>query len=167
NLSCAQCIYKPHVTYHVHREIPPPVAAGLLDVFRSLGALKLTILGGEPPLYGSSDHHRPLRAVIRHARRSGYSYLRLDTNGHFKNELFYEGGLTELDEIAFSLDGFDPESNDPLRGRGSFVRILESIRCAVALGLRATITCCIHRGLVERDPDGVCGVEKVVRLGEA
>ena len=34
NLSCKQCIYKPHVTYHEDREIALPSALGLLTRIR-------------------------------------------------------------------------------------------------------------------------------------
>jgi MoaA/NifB/PqqE/SkfB family radical SAM enzyme len=166
NLGCKQCIYKPHVTYHERREIAAPTALGLLAAFYRLGARKLTILGGEPTLYGSREGHAPLRMVIQEARRMGYEYIRLDTNGQFAYQLFSVGGLESLDEIAFSVDGFDASTNDLLRGEGTFERATERIRDAVDLKIRASITCCIHRALVRQLPTGEFGVERVIRLGE-
>lgn len=166
NLGCEQCIYKPHVVYNERREIPTETVLGLLAAFRRLGAQKLTILGGEPTLYGARREHAPLRQVIRSARALGYEYLRLDTNGHFAKRVFTAGGLDRLDEIAFSLDGYDAATNDLLRGWGTFERITARIRDAVARGLRCSITCCIHRELVGRTPTGEFGVERVIRLGE-
>jgi MoaA/NifB/PqqE/SkfB family radical SAM enzyme len=165
NLGCEQCIYKPHVLYNERREIPAASAIGLLAAFRGLGARKLTILGGEPTLYGARDGHWPLRRVIEAARHLGFDYLRLDTNGHFPVGAFETAGLELLDEIAFSVDGFDPATNDKLRGAGTFERVTRRIRDAVGRELRCSITCCIHRDLV-LDYDGEFGVERVIRLGE-
>jgi MoaA/NifB/PqqE/SkfB family radical SAM enzyme len=166
NLACEQCIYKPHVTYHVHREIPVATAIGLLQAFFGLGARKLTVLGGEPTLYGAREGHVPLRTVLRAAREIGFEYLRLDTNGHFHERVFTAGGLDELDELAFSLDGYDAPTNDLLRGSKSFYRTTERIKDAVGHGMKVSITCCIHRELVQPLPAGDYGVDRVIRLGE-
>jgi MoaA/NifB/PqqE/SkfB family radical SAM enzyme len=165
NLGCEQCIYKPHVLYNERREIPAPTAIGLLEAFHGLGARKLTILGGEPTLYGSRDGHWPLSSVVKAARRLGFEHLRIDTNGHFAQRVFDAGALVDLDEIAFSLDGFDPTTNDKLRGDGTFERVVRRIRQAVSRGIRCSITCCIHRDLV-KEAGGEYGVERVIRLGE-
>lgn len=166
NLKCEQCIYKPHVTYHGAREIPLATVRGLLRAFRNLGARKVTFLGGEPSLYGARSGHAPLHSVLSFAKQIGYDYRRLDTNGQFHPRLFHEGGLTSLSELAFSIDGYNPETNDLLRGDGSFVRAVDTLQHANSLGVRTTITCCIHRRLMDRDDEGVYGVERVVRMGE-
>ena len=165
NLACKQCIYKPHVTYHEDREISTARVGGLLNEMRRLGAEKLTILGGEPTLYGRGSDNS-LADVIAHAREIGFTYLRMDTNGLFPPALYEKESLAELDEIAFSLDGYDSRTNDKLRGLGTFPKITKQIREAVARGIRASITCCIHDDLVRPDADGVTGVERVIRLGE-
>lgn len=167
NLGCEQCIYKPHVAYNERREIPPQTVVGLLAAFHGLGARKLTILGGEPTLYGSRQRHGPLRYVIETARRMGFEYLRIDTNGQFSSRLVERAALDQLDEIAFSVDGFDPETNDLLRGERTFARSTRRIVDAVARGIRCSITCCIHRALVQRGDDGLYGVDRVIQLGEA
>lgn len=167
NLGCEQCIYKPHVLYDERREIAPKTVAGLLAAFHQLGAHKLTILGGEPTLYGSREKHRPLYEVIHTARRIGFEYLRMDTNGQFSSRLFERAALDELDEMAFSVDGYDPASNDPLRGERTFVRATRRIADAVARGQRCSITCCIHKELVQRGADGLYGVDRVIQLGQA
>src|SRR5262245_46982444 len=107
NLACKQCIYKPHVTFHVHREIPVGSALGLLRAFFGLGARKLTVLGGEPTLYGVDQRHEPLKKLLVGARQIGYEYLRLDSNAQFGESLFERGGLDQLDELAISIDGYD------------------------------------------------------------
>ena len=50
-----------------------------------------------------------------------------------------DGSPYSLD-IRLSLDGFDPESNDPIRGAGTFARILEAIGRLSAVGINPVIT---------------------------
>lgn len=166
NLGCKQCIYKPHVTYHEDREIPLPSALGLLRSMHDLGARKVTILGGEPTLYGRRSGGAALGELITGAREIGYGYVRMDTNGHFARTLYERASLPELNEIAFSLDGYDSRTNDPLRGLGTFQKITSQIREAVSRGLTTSITCCIHSDLLRRDSNGFTGVERVIRLGQ-
>jgi molybdenum cofactor biosynthesis enzyme MoaA len=44
-------------------------------------------------------------------------------------------------ELRVSLDGFSPETNDPIRGEGTFDRCLEGIRELVAVGFLPIVTC--------------------------
>jgi MoaA/NifB/PqqE/SkfB family radical SAM enzyme len=166
NLACEQCIYKPHVVYNERREIPQETVLGLLAAFYDLGARKVTFLGGEPTLYGGRAGHEPLATVIRGARALGYRYVRLDTNGQFPATLFERGALTELDELAFSIDGYDAPTNDLLRGPGAFRHATRRLRDAVERGVPTSITCCIHRALVEPLEDDRYGVDRVIQLGE-
>jgi len=154
NLRCGHCLYKPNLTFHLkEKEIPLETALALLSDFREMGASKLTIMGGEPTLYGISQEHKPLLTVISEARKLGYEYIRLDTNGMFKPTLLSQ--LGELDEITFSLDGPTPEINDPVRERDVFNTCVSNISRAVELGYyHVDITCCIHRGLAQRDETG-------------
>jgi MoaA/NifB/PqqE/SkfB family radical SAM enzyme len=39
-----------------------------------------------------------------------------------------------LDSFVISLDGPDPETNDPIRGRGTYKKVMESIRIAKSYG---------------------------------
>ena len=47
--------------------------------------------------------------------------------------------------LQISLDGASPEVNDPIRGDGTFERIVGGIRTAVGAGLRTTITMVLLR----------------------
>ena len=47
--------------------------------------------------------------------------------------------------LQVSLDGASPEVNDPIRGAGSFDRIVEGIRAAVGAGISPTMTATILR----------------------
>ena len=150
NLQCEQCIYKPNVAFHSYRQVPEETVNKLLATFRALGAGKLTLLGGEPTLYGFKEGSEPLLRVIQYAKKVlQYEYIRIDTNGQFSTSLLPRLQEAGLDELAFSIDDCDPEVNDSIRGKNTFKRSVANLQHAVALGLRTTITCCIHRGLCD------------------
>jgi MoaA/NifB/PqqE/SkfB family radical SAM enzyme len=166
NLECEQCIYKPSINHFINEEIPLNNALGLLRAFHQMGALKATFLGGEPTLYGHQMQGKPLLDLIEGTKKLGYEYIRLDTNGQNTSPFLSKPQFTNLDEIAFSLDGFSPETNDPLRGKGTFLRAVDSIHKAIDLGYRVTITCCIQKIFLSRGTDGILLLEKMIRFAE-
>ncbi len=168
NLRCVQCLYKPNLTFNLkNKEIKIETAIALISDFYELGAIKLTILGGEPTLYGISDNYKPLLALIKTANEIGYRYLRMSTNGIFNSELLKNLEFKLLNEIAFSLDGFSPQLNNPIRGEGSFEKSVRNIKKAVKLGYNVSITCCIHNKLLERDNKGILLIESMIKFAES
>jgi MoaA/NifB/PqqE/SkfB family radical SAM enzyme len=141
NLRCLQCLYKPSLI--LGRTIEQAMAARLIYTFRKMGAFKLTLLGGEVSQYGRGESWRPLFDVIRFSKEAGYSYVRIDTNGQFSNEFLDSPELRLLDEISFSLDGYDSLTNDCLRGMGTFSHALRQIQRAADLGYNIQITTCV------------------------
>jgi len=139
NLECEQCIYKPSISHFINEEIELGTALDLLSTFRRIGASKVTFLGGEPTLYGHRQGGKPLLDLIVGTRELGYKYVRLDTNGQKAKQFLGQDDFRKLDEIAFSLDGYSAETNDPLPGKGTFVRGVDAIREALVLGYRVTI----------------------------
>jgi MoaA/NifB/PqqE/SkfB family radical SAM enzyme len=166
NLECEQCIYKPSISHFINEEIELDTALDLLSTFRKMGASKVTFLGGEPTIYGHRQGGQPLLDLIRGTNELGYEYVRLDTNGQKTKQFLKQDDFRKLNEVAFSLDGYSPETNDPLRGKGTFIRAVDAIREAIALGYRVTITCCVQRLFLERDADGILQLETMVRFAE-
>lgn len=167
NLRCVQCIYKPNVIFNNGREIAQGAAEALLATFRQIGASKLTLLGGEPTLYGADDNNRPLLTVIRAAHDLGYEYVRLDTNGQFPEELLEQPAFQLLNELAFSLDGYSPGMNDCIRGNSTFGNAVYRMQLAKRLGYRVTLTCCVHRGLVEPAKADGSALDKMISFAES
>jgi molybdenum cofactor biosynthesis enzyme MoaA len=148
NLHCAHCLYKPELTFQIGRKsIPFDECVELMINFKSLGASKISFLGGEPTL------HPKLPELIHEARIIGYDYVRIVTNGQFDVNLLNNTYIRELDEITFSIDGYTEEINDALRGSGSFNNIVKNINRAVELKMNVHITTCIHKELVKMDGD--------------
>lgn len=168
NLHCVQCLYKPNLTFHIkNKEIPLEIANALVSDFHEMGARKLTIMGGEPTLYGVDKEWNPLMSVISEAKRIGYEYVRIDTNGQFNGHLLDKNDFAKLDEITFSLDGHAPEINDPVRGNGSFNKCVSNIRRAISLGYNVNITSCLHRSMLLKHPsDGIINLNKMILFAE-
>lgn len=153
-LYCEQCLYK---TTLANREMDFQVALEMLEIYRSYGATKLTFIGGEPTLYGRKEKNKPLFEIIDKAKDLGYKYIRLDSNGQFKDNLLENISFQKLDNLSFSLDGHTAEINDALRGKGTFDKSLKNLQKAVKLGYYATITACIH-------PRNLDFIEEMIQL---
>lgn len=168
NLRCIHCLYKPNLIFHLkEKDIELNTALALISDFKEMGASKLTIMGGEPTLYGASQSHIPLLCVINEAKVLGYEYVRIDTNGQFEDELLEKDDFKQLDEITFSLDGFSPEINDSVRGEGTFDKCLSNIKKAKELGYNIDVTCCAHKGLARRDSDGNLLLDLMIQFIES
>lgn len=150
NLRCIQCYYMPWLKTG-HAEMPTDVLVALLGKFRALGAIKLSLLGGEPTLYGQAQGNEPIGFVVETARTMGFRYIRMVTNGLFPDTLLEDERLRLLDEITFSIDGDTAEMHDSLRGQGTFDRSVANVIRAVSCGHNVHITTCVHRGNVGRD----------------
>lgn len=167
NLNCRHCLYKPNNFFYLKNKfIDPECAKKLIQDFYFLGARKLTIMGGEPTLYGQEQNLAPLLSLIQTAKEIGYQYVRIDTNGTFNSSLLDQEQFKLLDEITFSLDGPNPQINDLLRGNGVFEQCVSNIKKALQSGYNCDITCCIHKYLVERDADGQTYLEHMIHFAE-
>lgn len=166
NLHCPQCIYKPNNHFSIgNKEIEYETALQLISDLYELGAKKLSLLGGEPTLYGKNQGQENLIASLIHkAKELGYQYVRIDTNGTFEPDLIRSKEFKEIDEISFSMDGYDRSSCDRIRGNGVFDMEIANIKLAISLGYRVDITCCVYQELLEKDATGQYLLEKLIYL---
>lgn len=160
DLNCVHCLYKTQLTFQLSKKmIPFDIAKSLLDEFRKLGATKITLMGGEPTLYPN------LPELITYAKNIGYSYVRIDTNGMFNPKILEDSNMKNLDEITFSLDGYNNKTNDPYRGKGVFKKCSSNIKYALKLGYKVQITSCIHKGLTRVD-NGKLGIIRMIEYAK-
>lgn len=132
NLHCRYCYINPAA--HGRRRLPIEVIERWLAVLarRSPGA-NLVLLGGEPTL------HPDLPQAVRAARRLGYASVTIDTNGYLFHDILDRVDPGEVDAFSFSLDGATAETNDRLRGEGSYAACLEGIRRARRRGFAVSL----------------------------
>jgi len=168
-LRCKQCLYKPNLIFQMGRkEIPFEHVVMLMEDFYEMGARKVTFMGGEPFLYcNDSDKDNPEKflKLIEIADQIGYKYLRADSNGQNPVEYYNFPELKKLGDLSFSIDGYNKEMNDPLRGEGSFDKCVSAIKEAVAGGVNVEITSCVHPKLVEYD-NGKPNIIKMIHFAE-
>lgn len=162
NLRCTQCYYKPWLRKRP-AEIPASVIVSLLSKFRQLGAFKLSLLGGEPTLYGKLTENPPIDSLVRTAKSLGYEYVRIVTNGLSDESSLFARRHSDLDEITFSIDGDVASTHDGLRGEGTFERTMRNLERAVSLGYRVHITTCVHRGNVGTDEAGRLLLDRAIQ----
>ncbi|MDD5628717.1 MAG: radical SAM protein [Elusimicrobia bacterium] len=114
-----------------------------LDRGRRQGLRRVVLSGGEPTL-----HPRYL-AVVRLAKRLGYTHIQTITNGRrFCYPDFLRAALAAgLNEVTFSLHGHTAALHDRLtRVPGSFVQALAGLRAALAApGLIVSVDVVINR----------------------
>lgn len=168
NLECKQCIYKPNIKFSIgSKEIPFDELVSLISDFREMGAKKLSILGGEPTLYGKDLDLKPLFDFIWLAKEIGYDYVRLVTNGTFDGHILRNENFQLLDEISFSIDGYDAKTNDAIRDKGVFDKAIENIKLSKSLNYNVHITSCIYEDLLKIDNNGDYKFERIIKLAEA
>lgn len=168
NLDCVQCLYKPNNKFTLkNKQIDLDTAINLISDFKEMGAVKLTIMGGEPTLYGQEEEWEPLLKLIKASKNLGYEYVRIDTNGTFDSRLLEKEEFKLLDEVTFSLDGPNREINDEIRGEGVFDKCVGNIKKALSLGYNCDITCCIHKNLIKRDADGNLFLDRMIKFAES
>lgn len=167
NLRCVQCLYKLDICFQVEKkEIAYEDAVKLISDFRQLGAVKLTLMGGEPTLYGIKEKNKPLLELIKKSKELGYEYVRIDTNGQFNSDLLEQPEFQMLDEITFSIDGPTSEINDNIRGKGSYAKCVANIKRAKELDYNIDITACISKELIKRDENGNLYLDRMIKFAE-
>jgi radical SAM protein with 4Fe4S-binding SPASM domain len=165
NLSCAHCL----VSSGPDREqgLPTERIKGAIDQAVALGAERLFFTGGEPLArpdilelveWVVTTHQRELVILTNGTLFKGDRLERLTALAAEANAPRAAGesgarlGVSVPGRglrIQISLDGPTAEVNDPIRGAGTFERILEGVDTAVAAGLRPTLTATILRHNLE------------------
>ncbi|MDO5156392.1 MAG: radical SAM protein [Eubacteriales bacterium] len=165
-LRCRQCLYKP-LLCNESADVDFYMLVDLLKEFYNYGAYKISFLGGEPTLYKDKVNDKDFCDVIEEARKIGYKYIRVDTNGQFQNAYLDEPQIKLLDEITFSLDGHDEKTNDAVRGMGTYNRCVNNIQYAVRKGYKVQITSCVHKYSCPDEYKGLENLKEMISFAES
>ena len=135
NLSCAHCL----VSSGPGKEPGLPLESLLSIVDRAvqLGLERLYITGGEPFV------RRDLFALLHHATETqGLEVIVLTNATVFQGHIRAEIGALDRSRVRFqvSVDGASPETNDPVRGAGTFAEALDGARLLADLGYDVAFT---------------------------
>jgi len=134
NLKCRHCYI--NTEQHGSKTLDAETIKRWLHIFSFSGSRRIRpvsdtnviFLGGEPTL------NPALPEGVREAGRLGYASVTIDTNGYLFNNILDKITPEDVDYISFSLDGSTPETNDPIRGQGSYERCIQGMKQAASLG---------------------------------
>lgn len=157
NLECRHCFISCSPHNHTFGFLDLATVRRYLDESVALGVKEHYFTGGEPFL------NRDMTAILE--TTLGYGPATVLTNG----TVFKDAWLKRLQaaedaspyslEFRVSMDGFTPEENDPIRGPGTFDRILQGVRQLLEHGFLPIVTVtqtrededvsCLFAGFVE------------------
>jgi MoaA/NifB/PqqE/SkfB family radical SAM enzyme/SAM-dependent methyltransferase len=135
NLSCTHCLVSSGPGGAPG--VDPAALHRLLDRARELGMERLYVTGGEPFL------RKDIFSLARHATETLGVELIVLTNATVFAGTVREGlqGLSRSAvKFQVSLDGARPESNDAIRGAGTFARVLDGAKFLADLGFDVSLT---------------------------
>lgn len=160
NLECGHCLVSANPTNKTHLMMSLDEVKSHLATAERLGVREFYFTGGEPFM------NRDMYAILEETLKIGPANVL--TNGTFIDEkaaarlrLMADASVYSL-ELRISLDGTTEESNDPIRGKGTFKRILRGIKCLAAEGLNPVIT--VTEAAPELEQQGKQGREQFFGL---
>ena len=138
NLACTHCFVSCSPTNHTHELMSLAEVGRYLDEAVRLGVREYYFTGGEPFL--NPEMEAILEATLAVGPATVLTNgLLLDAARCARLKSLVDASDYSLD-FRVSLDGYDAESNDPIRGEGTFGSILAGIRNLAAAGLNPVIT---------------------------
>lgn len=146
NLRCRHCY---HTSYKSTGELIPDQLFQIVDAMDLAAArwgrrATLSLTGGEPLL-----RRQDLLEVITYIEKKPHIYyFDLLTNGTLLDDALVArlADFNKLRRVQLSLEGPDAQSNDQVRGTGTFKRVIAAIKGLKAHGLAVSIMNTLHRG---------------------
>lgn len=138
NLACTHCLVSASPTNRTHEMMRMETLRRFLGEGQQLGVREYYFTGGEPFLNPEMEAMLEATLAIGPATVLTNGLL-LDRARSARLRKLSDASRYSLD-LRVSIDGYDAESNDPIRGGGTFVRILKGIGHLVEAGLNPVIT---------------------------
>jgi sulfatase maturation enzyme AslB (radical SAM superfamily) len=160
NLECHHCLVSANPRNKTHLMMTLEEVKGHLLEAAKLGVREFYFTGGEPFM------NRDMLSILEETLKQGPANVL--TNGTFIDEklaqklkVLSDNSIYSL-ELRISLDGTNEAANDPIRGAGTFKRILRAIQNLAAVGLNPVIT--VTEASPELEKEGKKGREKFFEL---
>lgn len=137
NAHCIMCYLGEK--YRNYGDLPLDTIIDDLARYKKMGAQKLTLLGGEPTM------HKKIEEIIIEAKRIGFNYIRITTNGMFDTALLSSESFKFVDTLAFSIDGATNELNSLIRPNTNLDHILCNLCAAKKMGFDVRVNSTVTR----------------------
>ena len=138
NLACTHCFISCSPTNHTHEMMRLADVRRHLDEAVTLGVKEYYFTGGEPFLNPEMEAILAATLAVGPATVLTNGLL-LDPPRCRRLKALADATEHSLD-LRVSLDGYDAASNDPIRGAGSFARVLGGLRNLAAAGINPVLT---------------------------
>ncbi|MCG8462655.1 MAG: radical SAM protein [Holophagales bacterium] len=138
NLACSHCFISCSPTNRTHEMLDLETVQRYLDEATSLGVKEYYFTGGEPFL--APDMEAILEATLKVGPATVLTNGLLLDRARCRRLAAMAAASDYSLDIRISLDGYDADSNDPIRGAGTFERILEGARNVHRAGLDPVLT---------------------------
>ena len=138
NLQCTHCFISCSPTNHAYEMLTLADVKRRLQEAEALGVKEYYFTGGEP--FMNHEFFEILEETLRQGPVSVLTngvLIRADTAARLKR--LSDASEYSLD-IRISIDGYDSATNDPIRGEGTFERILGGVRTLASAGLNPVLT---------------------------
>jgi len=132
NLRCKHCYVE--AGEPLENELTTPEVLRIIEDFAQLGGEYLLITGGEPFL-----RRETLYEALRKGRKVGIPEIFVATNGTLISNEDMEVCKKYDVEIGVSLDGAIQETNDYIRGAGSYEKCIKTIKKLISAGIKVKI----------------------------
>jgi len=138
NLTCTHCLVSASPTNHTHEAMTLAEIRPYLDEAQRLGVKEYYFTGGEPFL--NPEMESILEAVLPLGPATVLTNgLRFDSARCERLATLGRHAEHSLD-LRVSLDGYDAPTNDPIRGVGTFDRVLRGLGRLARVGLDPVVT---------------------------
>lgn len=138
NLACSHCFISCSPTNHTHELLSLDDVLPYLEEGAALGVKEYYFTGGEPFL--NPDMEKILQATLEVGPANVLTNgLLLDAERCRRLAGYAEASDYSLD-LRVSLDGYDASQNDPIRGEGTFGRVLQGVSNLIRAGLNPVLT---------------------------
>lgn len=125
NLKCIHCFNADRYTsplYKTKNELTTKEAKLAIDKFKEGGVKHLHLLGGEPLI------REDIIEILTYAKKKKL-VISINTNGLLLNEYFCKSLLDiGVEQVVVSMDGATPQTNDLIRGKGTYNKIIKNIK---------------------------------------
>ena len=130
NLRCKHCFMNSGV--RLKNELPVEEWIKILTEFRENGGETVTFSGGEPLM------NKGLPLMVKHAHDVGLKVTILSNGILWTEELIYQMAPF-IDEIQFSIDGVNEQTNAKVRGEGNFRKVVETVVSFANHGVKTSV----------------------------